>query len=106
MLCRPINLDMLQQWVDDGRLPTDRTITMKDLRDSNCVGRKMGWGVKLLARGAQHIKAPMHLEVGAAAVSCRGGSLRGQLVRWRWKVGGPGLALALVAALGCVISLR
>ncbi|KAL4854273.1 54S ribosomal protein L10 [Chlorella vulgaris] len=78
---RPINLDMLQQWVDEGRLPTDRTITMKDLRDSNCVGRKMGWGVKLLARGAQHIKAPLHLEVSQvsdvakAAIEGAGGSV-------------------------------
>lgn len=35
----------------------------QDLRDSNCVGRKMGWGVKLLGRGAGRFAAPVHLEV-------------------------------------------
>ena len=34
----------------------------QDLRDSNCVGRKMGWGVKLLGRGAEAFAAPVHLQ--------------------------------------------
>ena len=36
---------------------------MKDLRDSNCVGRKLGWGVKLLGRGGSRLKQPVHLQV-------------------------------------------
>ncbi len=62
---RPLNLETLQQWVEQGRLPTDRVITMKDLRDSGCVGRKMGWGVKLLGRGAASFKVPVQLQASS-----------------------------------------
>ncbi|PRW50950.1 50S ribosomal L15 isoform A [Chlorella sorokiniana] len=100
---RPLNLDTLQQWVLDGRLPKDRVITMKvrlwivgrsvvgegilwvldgrlpkdrvitmkDLRDSNCVGRKMGWGVRLLGRGAGRFSQPVHLQVSGVSDSAR-----------------------------------
>ena len=65
---RPLNLHTVQQWVDEGRLPTDRVITMADLRGSDCVGRKMGWGVKLLGEGAGGFDTPLHIQVGG----CRG----------------------------------
>ncbi|KAI7836451.1 hypothetical protein COHA_009668 [Chlorella ohadii] len=68
---RPLNLDTLQRWVQEGRLPTDRVITMKDLRDSNCVGRKMGWGVRLLGRGAGRFDSPVHLQVSGVSDSAR-----------------------------------
>ena len=76
--CSPLNLEDLQRWVDDRRLPTDRVITMRDLRESNCVGRKMGWGVKLLARGAGQFSVPVHLQVGAEGLGVAGSSAGGR----------------------------
>ena len=67
---RPLNLHTVQQWVDEGRLPTDRVITMADLRGSDCVGRKMGWGVKLLGEGAEGFDTPLHIQVGGCCCCC------------------------------------
>ena len=72
----------MQQWAQEGRLPTDRIITMKDLRDSNCVGRKMGWGVKVLGRGARRLATPLHLEVGGRLGCAGGGGPSGALGCW------------------------
>jgi large subunit ribosomal protein L15 len=46
-----LNLGKLQLWIDQGRIDASRKITMKELRDSGCVGRILPnkQGVKLLA---------------------------------------------------------
>lgn len=68
---RPLNLDTLQQWIESGRLDPSQKITMRELRASNAVGRKIADGVKLLSRGASTFAVPVHLEVSAASQKAR-----------------------------------
>lgn len=67
----PINLYKIKEWVKRGRLPTGQVITMKHLRDSGAVGRKILHGVKLLSTGAEGFKVPLHLEVSQASEAAR-----------------------------------
>lgn len=46
----PLNLEKLQRWIDDGRLDASKTLTMKHFVDSGLVDRRVGNGVKLLAK--------------------------------------------------------
>ena len=76
----PVNLDRIQSWVDQGRLDPSKPITIKELGDSNCVANVKD-GVKLLARGSEQLRVPLHIVVsrasGAAisAVEAAGGSV-------------------------------
>lgn len=67
----PLNLNTLQRWVSDGRLPTEQVVTMKTLRDSGAVGKKVKHGVKVLANGAERFQTPLHLEVSQCSASAR-----------------------------------
>lgn len=67
----PLNLDKLRAWLEAGRLDSGRLITMRELRDSGVVGRKLGHGVKLLARGAGAWTVPVRLEVSQASAAAR-----------------------------------
>lgn len=75
-----VNVDKLQFWVDSGRLPTDRVLTMRDLMVSGVVG-KVKHGVKVLGAGAEYLTAPLKLEVTAvsekarAAIEAAGGEI-------------------------------
>lgn len=83
----PLNLGDLQMWADMGRIrlpgPDEPPLTMKDLTDSGIVNftKTLKKGVKLLAKGKELLRAPVHLEVmGAsreaiAAVEARGGAV-------------------------------
>lgn len=44
-----LNLDRLQRWIDLKRIDPAKKITMKELRDSNCVHHNIRDGIKLLA---------------------------------------------------------
>ena len=46
----PLNLDRLQAFADAGRIDASHVITMKELRDSGAVRRKVEHGIKLLAK--------------------------------------------------------
>ena len=63
-----INLDRIQQWIDMGRLiPKSTTwITMRDLLASGIVSNVKD-GIKILARGKNNLKVPIHLEVSQAS---------------------------------------
>ena len=61
-----VNLDKLQYWVDSGRLPTGKLLTMGDLMASGVVG-KVKHGVKILGAGAEYLSAPLQLEVTAVS---------------------------------------
>ena len=63
---KALNVEKLQQFIDKGRLDAEKPITMKELFDSNIVG-KIPHGVKLLGRG--HIKTPVRIEVTRASKS-------------------------------------
>jgi large subunit ribosomal protein L15 len=67
----PLNLDRLQQWVDDGRLDGSKMISMKELRDSGVVHRRIFNGVKLLGRGAETFSLPLQLQVSQASTKAR-----------------------------------
>jgi len=65
-----VNLDKLQYWVDSGRLPTDRTLSMGDLMASGVIG-KVKHGVKVLGSGAEFLSAPIKIEVSAVSDTAR-----------------------------------
>jgi large subunit ribosomal protein L15 len=60
----PVNLGTLQDYVDMGRLPVDKELTIKDLVDAG-VTRNVKQGVKLLAKGT--LTAPLTLKVSRAS---------------------------------------
>ena len=64
----PLNLHTLQSWIDQGRIDPSRPITLKELRESNCVG-KIKDGVKLLADGADKLRQPVNIVVSRASAS-------------------------------------
>ena len=64
----PLNLHTLQSWIDQGRIDPSRLITLKELRESNCVG-KIKDGVKLLADGADKLRQPVNIVVSRASAS-------------------------------------
>lgn len=67
-----------------GRLDADKAITLKDLRDSGAISRKLKDGVKLVATESwklKLLKKPLHLQVSAStpgardAIEAKGGSV-------------------------------
>jgi large subunit ribosomal protein L15 len=54
----PVNLADVQRFVDLGRLDASRTITMKHLVDSGLVDKRVGNGVKLLAKLEEFVEDP------------------------------------------------
>ncbi|MCJ1474891.1 YmL10 [Lambiella insularis] len=64
----PLNLSKVQSWIDQGRIDPSRPITIKELADSNCVG-KIRDGVKLLADGAQDLHTPINIVISRASAS-------------------------------------
>lgn len=63
-----LNLSTLQTWIDQSRIDPTRPITIKELSDSNCVGRIRD-GVKLLAAGADSLRQPVNIIVSRASAS-------------------------------------
>ncbi|MCJ1247346.1 YmL10 [Trapelia coarctata] len=63
-----LNLSTLQTWIDQSRIDPTRPITLKELSDSNCVG-KIRDGVKLLATGADSLRQPVNIIVSRASAS-------------------------------------
>eukprot|EP00850_Spirogloea_muscicola_P025415 SM003013S11640 [mRNA] locus=s3013:2:1386:- [translate_table: standard] len=67
--------------VEAGALDGSRLITMKTLVDSGVSQKRVGDGIKLMGRGAEKLKVPLHLEVSRvsqvarAAVEDAGGSV-------------------------------
>ncbi|KAF8320083.1 ribosomal protein L15 [Clavulina sp. PMI_390] len=68
----PVNLDRLQHWIDQGRIPAasspENPITAKHLLDSKCV-HNVHDGVKLLGDGALELSSPIHIVVSRASKS-------------------------------------
>lgn len=63
-----LNLAKIQSWIDQGRIDPSRVITIKELADSNCVG-KLKDGIKLLADGGQDLRTPINIVVSRASAS-------------------------------------
>lgn len=68
---QPLNLDRLSEWIKSQRLDTSRVITMKDLRDSGAVRRKLDDGVKLLGNGAGEFAEKIEIEVSQVSKTAR-----------------------------------
>jgi large subunit ribosomal protein L15 len=63
-----INLDKIQDWIDQGRLDATKPITLKELNKSGACTRVKD-GIKLLARGSEMLKVPVHIVVSRASQS-------------------------------------
>ncbi|TFJ85447.1 hypothetical protein NSK_002957 [Nannochloropsis salina CCMP1776] len=67
----PLFVGTVQNWIDMGRLvvPADRLMTMKDLVDAGIFkANRVKHGIKLLARGGEHVHTPFHIEVSRASL--------------------------------------
>ena len=63
-----LNLEKLQDWIEQGRIDTARTITLKDIVDSGLITR-IKHGVKLLGRGSENFNRKIDIEVSQASQS-------------------------------------
>jgi large subunit ribosomal protein L15 len=64
----PLNIGTLQDYVDMGRLQTDRVLTLKDLCDAGiCTPSSIKHGVKLLGKGKDRLTTPIQLEISRAS---------------------------------------
>ncbi|KAG0480490.1 hypothetical protein HPP92_011348 [Vanilla planifolia] len=81
---KPVGLGKVAKLINAGKIDSSELITMKTLKEAGAVGKQIKDGVKLMGRGAELIKWPIHLEVSRvttrakAAVEAAGGSV--------WKV--------------------
>jgi len=66
---QPLNLDRLVRYVMAGRLDISKMITMKELRDSGCVGHKIDTGIKLLAKNASTVTLDKAIHIQVSDVS-------------------------------------
>lgn len=79
---QPVGLGKIAKLINAGRIDSSELITMKTLKDTRAIGKHIRDGVRLMGRGSEHIKWPIHLEVSRvtirakAAVEAAGGSVR------------------------------
>ncbi|KIX08767.1 ribosomal protein L15 [Rhinocladiella mackenziei CBS 650.93] len=64
----PLNLDTIQSWIDQNRLDPKAPITVRELLKSRAL-HGVKDGVKLLARGSEMLKTPIHIVVSRASQS-------------------------------------
>ncbi|KAK6149042.1 hypothetical protein DH2020_016567 [Rehmannia glutinosa] len=69
---RPVGLGKIAKLINAGKIDSSELITMKTLKDSGAIGKQIEDGVRLMGRGAEHIKWPIHLEG-----NCKGKSSSG-----------------------------
>ncbi|GAB2277997.1 hypothetical protein Dimus_012697 [Dionaea muscipula] len=79
---QPVGLGKIARLINAGKIDSGELITMKTLKDTGAIGKKIEDGVSLMGRGAELIQWPIHLEVtrvtarAKAAVEAAGGSVR------------------------------
>lgn len=79
---QPVGLGKIAKLINMGKIDSSELITMKTLKDAGATGKQVGDGVRLMARGSEQIKWPIHLEVSRVtvkakeAVEAAGGSVR------------------------------
>ncbi|KAJ4834986.1 hypothetical protein Tsubulata_019273 [Turnera subulata] len=79
---QPVGLGKIAKLINEGKIDSHELITMKTLKDAGAIGKQIEDGVRLMGRGADHIKWPIHLEVSRVtvrakqAVEAAGGSVR------------------------------
>ncbi|KAI4205658.1 MAG: hypothetical protein LQ348_001163 [Seirophora lacunosa] len=65
---KPLNLDKVQSWVEQGRLDPSKPITIRELAKSRCVASVKD-GVKLLAKGSEKVTSPLNIIISRASAS-------------------------------------
>ncbi|KAL8690103.1 MAG: hypothetical protein Q9218_004371, partial [Villophora microphyllina] len=65
---KPLNLEKVQSWVNQGRLNPSRPITIRELAKSRCISQVKD-GVKLLAKGSETLTSPLHIIASRASAS-------------------------------------
>ncbi|PIA48525.1 hypothetical protein AQUCO_01400840v1 [Aquilegia coerulea] len=79
---QPCGLGKIARLINAGKIDSSELITMKTLKDTGAIGKQIKDGVRLMGRGAEQIKWPIHLEVSRVtvrakeAVEAAGGSVR------------------------------
>ncbi|KAF9601278.1 hypothetical protein IFM89_018388 [Coptis chinensis] len=79
---QPCGLGKIAKLINAGKIDSSELITMKTLKDTAAIGKQIKDGVRLMGRGAEQIKWPIHLEVSRVtvraklAVEAAGGSVR------------------------------
>jgi large subunit ribosomal protein L15 len=64
-----LNLGTIQDYIDMGRLPPSKVLTMKDFCEAGiCKPSSIKHGVKLLSKGKERLKSPIQLEISRASV--------------------------------------
>ncbi|WZZ12552.1 hypothetical protein YC2023_105641 [Brassica napus] len=81
-LGRPVGLGKIAKLINAGEIDSHELITMKTLKDVGAIGKQIEDGVRLMGRGADEIKWPLHFEVSRVTVRAKevveaaGGSVR------------------------------
>ncbi|OMO78129.1 Ribosomal protein L15, bacterial-type [Corchorus capsularis] len=79
---QPVGLGKIAKLINAGKIDSHELITMKTLKDAGAIGKQIEDGVRLMGRGSEQIKWPIHLEVSRVtvrakeAVEAAGGSVR------------------------------
>ncbi|MED6196905.1 hypothetical protein PIB30_051702 [Stylosanthes scabra] len=60
---QPVGLGKIAWLINAGKIDSSELITMKTLKDTGAIGKQIKDGVRLMGRGAEQIKWPIHLEV-------------------------------------------
>mmetsp|Transcript_39926 Transcript_39926/g.55506 ORF Transcript_39926/g.55506 Transcript_39926/m.55506 type:complete len:277 (+) Transcript_39926:86-916(+) len=68
---RYVNLSKIDQWIKLGRLDPNKSITMKDLRDSGCINKRYDTGVRLLGSGSSEFSAKINIQVSKVSVRAK-----------------------------------
>ncbi|CAL9244865.1 unnamed protein product [Arabidopsis halleri] len=79
---QPVGLGKIAKLINAGKIDSHELITMKTLKDVGAIGKQIEDGVRLMGRGADDIKWPLHFEVSRVTVRAKevveaaGGSVR------------------------------
>ncbi|XP_050207421.2 uncharacterized protein LOC126656840 [Mercurialis annua] len=68
---QPVGLGKIAKLINEGKIDSHELITMKTLKDTGAIGKQIENGVRLMGRGAEQIKWPIHLEVSRVTVSAK-----------------------------------
>ncbi|XP_073296508.1 uncharacterized protein [Primulina huaijiensis] len=60
---QPVGLGKIAKLINSGKIDSSVLITRKTLKDAGAIGKQIEDGVRLMARGAEYIQWPIHLEV-------------------------------------------
>ncbi|XP_065875870.1 uncharacterized protein [Euphorbia lathyris] len=68
---QPVGLGKIAKLINEGKIDSHELITMKTLKDTGAIGKQIKDGVRLMGRGADQIKWPIHLEVSRVTVRAK-----------------------------------